>query len=320
MPSPIFLITGATGYLGGRIARDLARHSASTLRLTTRCPPAVRPDWLAAGDFVRLDVTDDESCDQACHGVDTVVHLAAMNEIDCADDPVGAAEVNGVGTWRLVQSAMRHGVHRFVYFSTAHVYGSPLTGTITERTLPRPANAYASSHHFGEEAVLCAHDARKCSGVVLRLSNAVGAAADADVNRWTLLVNDLCRGAVRDGRLVLRSSGLAQRDWIPLAEVCRAVRHILTLSPASVGDGLFNLGAGEASSVLQVAELVADRCEVVLGHRPTIERPPPAPNESGARLNFSVEKLRETGFSPQGDLAAEIDATLTMCRQICDAS
>ena len=312
--SQTILITGAMGYLGGRIVQYLAEHSDDDLRLASRKPRASRPVWLSRGNFVPLNLEDMASCEAACQDVAVVVHLAALNEIECAADPVAAALVNGVGTWRLVQAALHQKVRKFIFFSTAHVYGQPLAGLINERTLPRPAHPYASSHHFGEEAVLEAHDKGRMTGIVLRLSNGVGAPAFKEVNRWTLLANDLCRQAVVDRKLTLRSSGLAMRDFISISDICLGVRHCLGMERTVCGDGLFNLGAGVSMSVLDMAGLIAGRCEKVLGFRPSIQRPEPVAGERVLSLEFCVDKFRETGFRPAGGLEAEIDATLRLCQ------
>ena len=117
--------------------------------------------------------------------MDAIVHLAAMNEMDCARDPAAALEVNTALTLRLLNAAVAAGVRRFVYLSTAHVYGAPLRGHIDERALPRPVHPYAITHRAAEDFVLAAFDAGRIEGVVLRLSNGVGAPAHAAVDRWT---------------------------------------------------------------------------------------------------------------------------------------
>ena len=106
-------------------------------------------------------------------------------------------DFNGVATKRLVEAASRAGVKKFIYLSTAHVYASPLVGTITEQTLPNNSHPYASSHLAGESAVLNADERGVIQGVVMRLSNAYGAPMHKGVNCWMLVVNDLCRQAVQ---------------------------------------------------------------------------------------------------------------------------
>ena len=307
------LVTGGLGYVGGRVARALlgARHP---LTLLGRRPPERVPAWAAAARVVRCDLAD-PAADLAAHlhDVDTIVHLAALNEIDSGRDPVAALEVNGVASLRLLRAAATAGVRRFVYFSTAHVYGAPLVGRLDEQSLARPRHPYAITHRVTEDFVLAAHDSGTLQGLVLRLSNGTGAPADHGTDRWTLLGNDLCRQAVRDRALVLRSSGLQPRDFIGLDEVARAVEHFLARD--DWGDGLFNLGLGRSALVWDMVRLIAARCQAVLGFTPIITRPDPQPGEVAPVLDYRVDKLMAAGFVPRDTLADEVDATLRLCAE-----
>lgn len=307
------LITGGLGYVGGRIAQHLAADSSLSMRLTSRRVGAPKPSWLGNGEIVPWDIAQDDS--DICAGVDTVVHLAALNEIDCAQDARAALEVNGMGTLRLLQAAQAAGVRRFIYFSTAHVYGTPLVGSISEQTVPRPIHPYAITHKVAEDFVLAARDQGKIDGIVLRLSNGFGAPIAAEVNRWTLLVNDLCRQAVSTGKLVLRSNGLQQRDFITLQDTARCVAHFAVLPKADCGDGLFNLGGECSRSIYEMTQLVAARCQAILGFTPPIERVEPQPGEQLLALDYSIAKLKTTDFSLQNRFEEEIDATLRLCQQ-----
>lgn len=307
------LITGGLGYVGGRIAQHLTADANLSLRLTSRRTSAPILPWLGNGEIVPWDIAQNDS--GICAGVDTVVHLAALNEIDCARDARAALEVNGMGTLRLLQAAQAAGVRRFIYFSTAHVYGVPLVGAISEQTVPRPVHPYAITHKVAEDFVLAARDQEKIDGVVLRLSNGFGAPIAAEVNRWTLLVNDLCRQVVTTGTLVLRSNGLQQRDFITLQDAARCVAHIMALPKSECGDGLFNLGGECSRSIYEMAQLVAARCQAVLGFTPPIERVEPQLGEQSTALDYSIAKLKTTGFALQSRFEDEIDATLSLCQQ-----
>jgi UDP-glucose 4-epimerase len=308
------LITGGFGYLGGRIAQSLAANPDISLRIATRQANPVPPEWLGACETVTLDLMSEGDLAAACTGVSCVVHLAALNEIDSSADPEKALLVNTLGSLKLLRAAERAGVKRCIYFSTAHVYGAPLAGIITEETLPRPAHPYATTHRAAEDFVLAAHDRRALDGIVVRLSNGFGAPAHPDVNRWTLLVNDLCRQAAETGTLQLRSSGLQRRDFITLHDVGRAVDHLIALPPDACGDGLFNLGGESPLRIIDLTGLIAERCATVLGFVPTILRPEPLPEEKPLPLDFRIDKLKRTGFFLEGDFTGEIDATLTLCR------
>lgn len=309
------LITGGLGYVGGRIARLLGDALGWPLRLGTRQPAGAPPAWMTGAQTVTIDLWSDEVLEAACRGVRTVIHLAGMNELDSQADEEGAIRVNGLGTLRMLRAAERAGVERFLYFSTAHVYGSPLAGTITETTVPRPTHPYAISHRLGEDVVLAARAQGSIQGIVLRLSNSLGAPAHAGVNRWTLVGNDLCRQAATTGRLVLRSSGLQWRDFIALSDVARAVAHLARCPAQACGDGLFNVGGECPLRIIDVAERVAQRCAEVLGFTPDIHRPPPRDGEETPPLDYGIEKLKSTGFVLEGKIDDEIDGTLKFCQQ-----
>jgi UDP-glucose 4-epimerase len=309
------LITGGLGYVGGRVAKALIEGTQLNVVVTTRGKNVSRPDWLARGEVLSLDMAGEGDLASVCQGVRCIVHLAAANEIESAADPEGALIVNGLGTLKLLRAAEKAGVERFIYFSTAHVYGAPLRGVITESVIPRPVHPYAITHKVAEDFVLAAHASRKITGVVLRLSNGFGAPTHAGVNRWTLIANDLCRQAVVDGKLVLRSSGLQKRDFITLADVGRAVIHFIEQPAAVIGDGLFNLGGENALRIIDMAQAIADHCEKRWGVRPPIERPAPGPTEKEDVLDYRIDKLKSIGFTPQISFAAEIDQTLQLCRE-----
>lgn len=307
------LITGGWGYLGGRIAVDIASETAWQIRLGSHQRHLVSPEWLPQAETVFLDVLQPETFEPALKGVDAVIHLAALNEIESLADPEKASRVNTLGSRHLLDAAVRVGVKRFIYFSTAHVYGSPVEGHITEDSLPRPTHPYAITHHAAEEFVLAAHDKGRMVGIVIRLSNGFGAPTHIGVDRWTLLVNDLCRQAVSTRRLVLRSSGLQQRDFITLHDVGRAARHLLTLSQIECSDGLFNLGGECTMSVWEMAQRIIHCCRKTLGYEPPVTRPEPLSSEIRLDLKYDINKLKRTGFFLRGDMDEEISQTLKMC-------
>ena len=305
------LITGGLGYVGGRLA--LALHEAGHfVRCGTRRNELSPPSWLLEMQLVHTDWESTESLTQVCQGMDCVVHLAAMNEVAASTNSIGALQMNGVSSLRLLEAAKVAGIHRFIYFSTAHVYGAPLIGTIDETVLPKPVHSYAISHKVTEDFVLAAHRRNEIDGVVVRLSNCFGAPMAPDIDRWTLLVNDLCRQAVVTRQMRLKSIGTQQRDFITLGDVGRALIHLLRLDAEQLGDGLFNLGGGGTMSTLEMAKRIALRysnltgCQVAIVQPPCSEYIPPL-------FTYRCEKLTATGFSLLREIDREIDDTLKLC-------
>lgn len=309
------LITGGFGYLGGRFAQFLASQGKHEIILGSRWHSKA-PPWLPHGRVARTRWTSSASLEGICVGVDAIVHMAGMNAQDCVADPVKALEFNGVATARLLRSAVKQRVRRFIYISTAHVYGSPLTRIITEDSCPASIHPYAVSHRVGEDVVRDAHMKGEIEGIAIRLSNSYGAPSHKDANCWMLVVNDLCRQAVATRRMVLQSSGLQRRDFIALTDACRAIKHLLELPKDLLKNGLFNVGGRWAPTVLEMTQFVADRIHVATGQKPEIVRKVDQNLENHEIFDYRVTKLLDTGFvlNPFDNVGQEIDGLIRFCR------
>jgi UDP-glucose 4-epimerase len=306
------LITGGFGFVGGRLAVHLAQ-AGHQIILGSRHSIA-SPDWLPQAEVLQIPWNDERLLEHTCNGIDVIIHAAGMNAQDCTADPVSALAFNGVATARLAAAASRVGVQRFIYLSTAHVYASPLVGTISEATCPRNLHSYATSHLAGELAVLRSSQSAVMHGIVLRLSNAYGAPMHKDVNCWMLLVNDLCRQAVQTHKLVLQSSGLQHRDFISLNEVCCMVEQIIDLVEIKQVN-VFNVGKGLSQSVLEMAQSIQLCCTEVLGFQPELQYRQSGEGETAPTLTYRSDYLASLGIqSKRLDNKLEINKLLLFCQ------
>jgi UDP-glucose 4-epimerase len=304
------LVTGGYGYVGGRLVQALAGDVAFVTTAASRGAQTVRP---GVRD-VTIDWNDDTSIAAICCDQDAVVHLAAMNESDSEKDPEGALRSNGFATLTLLRAAQAAGVRRFIYLSTSKVFGANPGGAIDEASLPHPISHYAITHQLAEDYVLMARRRDGLETAVIRLSNAVGAPADPRVNAWMLIANDLCRQAAATGRIVLRSSGMAWRNFVGMGDVVAALRHMLTVSVDRLGDGLFHLGGPRSLRIADLAATIAERAQTAFGRKVDVTRAQPAPGESHPELDWRIGKLVATGWTPSPGLEPEIDASLQLCR------
>lgn len=309
------LLTGGLGYIGGRVAEWLVKNPDYLLTVTSRDPEnADLPEWLSKHQCKKLDVLNDDDIKGVCAESEVIIHFAALNEIDSALDPESALIVNTLGTLKLVKAAEAYGVKRFIYFSTAHIYRSPLEGQISETTLPRPVHPYAITHRSAEDFVLSVNFGKKMKGIVLRLSNSIGAPLNPKVNRWSLVGNDLCRQAITKHEIRLKSSGLQKRDFISLHDVARATEHMIQLPDDSIGEGIFNIGGENSLSIYDLALKIQAKCTLRFHFTPPIIRPEPSSGETVGTLGYSIGRLKSTGFSLTGDLDQEIEETLRFCQ------
>ena len=311
---PVVLLTGGFGNLGGRIAAALHDHGYWDIRLASRSHTSA-PAWAPLADVMHLDALDTADVARSCRGVTAVVHLAALNDRQAAHDPELAEAVSGRGTDALVSAALENDVQRFIFMSTAHVYSSPLHGVITESTPTTNQHPYATSHISGERAVAERHDKERFLGIRLRCANGFGYPMNPEVDIWHTLVYDLCKQVVATHKMTLQSSGLQQRNFIAVSDVCAAILHFLQLDATQVADGLFNLGGSSSTTVLEMATVVAARAHAVLGITTTIDRPSPSMEELVTPLDYQINKLIATGFVPKNVVNEEIDRLLLMCAE-----
>lgn len=307
------LVTGGFGYIGSHLAVRLIQMGYHVILGSRK--PLVPPAWLPQAEVAQIVWNDKTSLELMCKGVDIIIQAAGMNAQDSVADPVAALKFNGLATARLVAAASQSGVKRIIYLSTAHVYINPLVGTITEETCPLNLHPYATSHLAGERAILAATLRGEIEGIVLRLSNAFGTPMHKDTNCWMLLVNNLCRQAVQNKELILKSNGLQQRDFIPIRDVVDIINLIIEKYKNSDSGEIYNLGRGESTSVLGIAKLVAERYKKQSGILPKIKINKAGFNLDMGKLDYRVDKILSAGYiKSRSKIESNIDEILDFCR------
>jgi UDP-glucose 4-epimerase len=301
-------VTGAGGFLGSRLVAELARSDIPPRALVrTRLP------WLGTPDQQVVDLLEPvDVVASALDGCSAVVHLAGHNEVIAARDPDRALSETLVATRHLVEGATAVGVERIVFVSTVHVYGAAIQpgARIDEDVAPAPRGVYAIARLAAEHLVAGGPDP-----IVLRLTNAVGAPAHVDVDRWTLVAAELCRSAVETGELVLRSTGQQWRDFIGLADVVRAITRCT--DPSAAPAGTYNLASGRSTTVRGLAELVQDRVEARTGRRPELKAPDRTGPDPEAYC-IDPTRLAGTDFRAEQPLADAVDEIIELCLATAD--
>ncbi len=311
--STTVLLVGGFGNLGGRIAAHLHEAADINLVLSSRFDRSA-PKWAPDAHVIQLDLTDPQTFSNIPRHVDSIIQLAAMNDIESLDNPDLAQLVTTDGTIMLLQEAVRRNISRFIYFSTAHVYGAPLTGHLCETTPTNPAHPYATTHLNAEAAVESAQQRKELTGIRIRLSNGFGRPMDYDSGDWRTLTSDLCRQAVIDRELSMRTDGLQQRNFMTKTDISRAVSHLLSLPATDVDNGLFNVGGMQSRSLLDMAHLIQTEAQNLFGQEIPLSTPEPAATEYPT-LDFDIDKLVRSGFTPEDNAADEIRQFLTMIAQ-----
>lgn len=299
------LVTGGFGYLGSHVS-DYLQEKGHKVRILSRTPHPELTTWSQQFEVRTGNVADYSSIENCCRNIDTVIHTAALNEVECKDNEEDALLVNGLGTKNVLQDASKNGVKNFIYFSTFHIYGIPKTSVITEETLPDPITNYAITHYLAECFCRQFEVEKKLKCYILRISNGYGAPLFKSVNRWTLVINDLCQMAFKQGRIVLKSKGTQERDFVGIKDILQGVDILLKGQQEDHGD-VFNLGSGKNTSIITLARTIAEVYKERYQRSINIEIPEDA-IEPDIKLpfRFSIDKIKRLGYRPVSNLNEEI--------------
>ncbi|MCI3239008.1 UDP-glucose 4-epimerase GalE [Streptomyces spinosisporus] len=278
-----WLITGGAGYIGAHVARAMAGAGERVVAL----------DDLSAGNPARLPsdvpLVEGSSLDGdllkrvfARYAVTGVVHLAARKQVaESVAQPTRYYRENVGGLATLLDAVAEAGIGRFVFSSSAAVYGSPDVDLITEDTPCAPVNPYGETKLAGEWLVRAAGRAHGISTVCLRYFNVAGAAAPelADTGVFNIVPMVFDR-LTRDeaprifGDDYPTPDGTCVRDYIHVADLAEA--HLAAarkLDTGADGDLTVNIGRGEGVSVREMITTIGEvsgerRAPLVEARRP----------------------------------------------------
>lgn len=271
------LVTGATGFIGGVVARQLAREGHDVRALARPSSNTRR----LADDGVEIaegDVRDRDSLAVAMRGCSHVVHLAAAK----SGPTTLLRDVNVRGTANAVDAARVESVQRFVHGSTMGVHGFVSGGRIDERSPVRPNTPYRLSKWEGERIAREALARAGVPVVVARISTVVGDGAMS----WVPLARN-----VAAGRLRLIGDGSNAIDLVAVHDVADGLLRCAVLP--DIEGKLYVLGAGEDTTVARFVGMVAG----ALGAAPPTLGPPAAPYRAVFRATALA--FRATGFASQ---------------------
>lgn len=270
------LVTGGAGYIGSHTMVELlnaGHHVVCLDNFSNSSAEAVRRVQKITGKQVTLvegDVRDIAALDVLLtqRPIDRVVHFAALKAVgESVARPLDYYDNNVAGTLALLGACRRAGIRRFVFSSSATVYGNPQTLPLTENAPVAAVNPYGATKLMIERVLedLCRADPG-FSAVALRYFNPVGAHASGLIgedprdtpNNLFPFITQVAIG--RQPQLAVFGDdwptvdGTGVRDYIHVTDLAAGHLAALDYSAAHTGFVAVNLGTGRGTSVLQLVQ------------------------------------------------------------------
>lgn len=239
------LITGGAGFIGQNISRLL---KDDTIIFDTKPQGGTSPHI----DYIKGDILDYESLEEACRGCDAVIHLAAKTGVaESIEQPDITSTVNIDGTANVLRSCVQNNIKKMILASSAAVYGMCDTLPVSESANLRPASPYGYSKLNAERQVSNFTKKFGICGISLRIFNVYG--RGQKIERAGIIPKTICNIA-RGRHIAIHGDGTQTRDYISVKDVAAA--FVLALQAKK--PGTYNIASGRATSVNEIVSKIAN--------------------------------------------------------------
>jgi len=286
------LVTGGAGYIGSKLIRKIPNHEnfeGKTIRIIDNMFRETHASLMnlpldAKYEFIEGDIKDEEALKTAFKDVEIVFDLAGITSVPLSYEKKELTmEVNVKWAKKVLDHAQKAGVQKFVYSSSAAVYGTT-EGVVTERHECQPTSPYAQSKLIAEQQCIRASKENGLDTTVLRLGTVYGYAPamrfDTVVNRFTYLA---CVGMPLT---VWIGAERAKRPYLHVEDVVRG--FLFAASDKRTRGQVYNL-VGQNASLNELIENIKKHVPKVKIEKRKVEQP---------QLSYTLDdsKIRKLGF------------------------
>lgn len=247
------LVVGGAGFIGSHTV-ELLLSEGYHVRVLDNLSTGKRDNLPASHDrldFIFGDMADRTLLHQACEGVSHILHLAAqVSVIKSQEDPVFSCQQNILAYVGVLEEARKHNA-RFVYASSAAVYGNPAKLPLREDDPALPISPYGMEKYTNELYADLYGRMHQLSHLGLRYFNVYGPRQDPQ-SPYSGVISRFVAQALSHKALTIRGDGSQERDFIHVQDIARANVAALT----GKVQGSINIARGEATTILTLAKII----------------------------------------------------------------
>jgi len=302
------LVTGGAGFIGSHLVELLMRKGFSVRVLDNLSTGRLENIREHLNDpqfrFVRGDIRDRQSVEEAIRGVQAVFHLAAITSVPYSvKHPEITRQVNVEGTRKLLEACLRGGAERFIFVSSCAVYGEPEYLPVDEGHPTRPVSPYAESKLEAENLCREFQERYGLRTTVIRPFNVYGPGMRNDQYGGVIarFIERLRLGKPP----VIYGDGEQTRDFVHVEDAVRAM--VLALESRKAVGRTFNVATGAPTSINRLAQLLIE-----LHGADGIEAKHRKARAGDVRYSYAdIQEARDVlGFEPRISLKEGLSALL----------
>ncbi len=251
------VITGGTGFIGSHLAEALTAQGYE-VHIVARDADGPNQKYLTDMTMHAIEVSDTAALEKVFTGASYIFHLVALADQQSIDDPQLGEKINIGGTISALQAARAAGVEKFVFASSASVYGDQDIVPFQEDLPAAPIDPFGLYKYFGECALKLWTKQYGVPTVSLRIFNAYGSRDPIGPDAFVIgrFLNLRCTGVP----LTIDGDGLSTRDYIHVDDIVSAFIAAAEHAEATGGE-VFNIGSGVGTSLNELAAQIGGPVE-----------------------------------------------------------
>ena len=256
------LVTGAAGFIGSNLCEALIGYGAEVVAL----------DNLATGHkknlseiidhpkftFIEGDIRNIESCNEACKGVDYVLHQAALGSVPRSiNDPITSNEVNVSGFLNMLVASKDANVKRFIYAASSSTYGDSKSMPKIEENIGKPLSPYAITKYVNE---LYAENFKKTydlDTIGLRYFNVFGRKQDPN-GAYAAVIPKFVMQFMKYESPVINGDGSFSRDFTYIDNVIQMNLCAILSHNEEAYNTVYNTAFGERTTLVELTSLLKE--------------------------------------------------------------
>ncbi|WP_020375330.1 GDP-mannose 4,6-dehydratase [Sulfobacillus thermosulfidooxidans] len=284
------LVTGGAGFIGANLVREALEQGHEVCVIDNLSSGHIENLQEVQHDirFVEGDIRNADLLAQIVCGMDIIYHMAAsVGNQRSIDNPYGDADINLMGTIRILEAARMAGVKKVVLASSAGILGEPAELPVTETHAKNPDSPYGVSKMAAEAMALVYEQIYELPTVALRYFNAYGPLQRYDA--YGNVIPIFARRILRHEPLNIFGDGEQTRDFIHVADLVKVTLKAGTLDHAR---GIYHIGSGQAVSINQLVQLM----EQIFYQEVRVRYLPPRPGDVRHSLAGISRAVTDLGY------------------------